>query len=169
MEAQPDARIEESVQRLAEARVKVSVLDRDRALREWSVLGKILRPAVADSSGRLHISDVRAGIEDQSMLALLIWDPEGAEIYAVMVAEMFEFPHKKVFDITLCAAARPGTPWHNVFRAIAHIAKTMGANQLEINGRRGWRRYLEGAVEEAAVYIVDLDAGSGEGLEGAQA
>jgi hypothetical protein len=101
---------------------------------------------------------VRERIEKGIVMPLLIWDPEDKIIFAVLCAEGSDYPLKRVFEITV-AGGEMISEWGHVYPAIKDIARAMGYDQIDIVGRRGWGKFIPGAIDVSTQYTEDLGNG----------
>ena len=137
--------------------IKLSVLTTKQSIDNWEILLPYLNPVFAMSAGRLDADDALKQIVDGYADVMLIWDPPAQRIYAVIVAEAKIYPKKKVFCLGLCGGEHIHLWAEKMWPAIQAVAKKRGFDQIEITGRRGWKRFIPGAREIATFYAIDLD------------
>lgn len=136
---------------------KLTVLEKDQAIREWPVISGFFEKALPYSAGRWSLDDLRGSVEDGSMMCCVIWDPEEKHIYAVMGCEGDEYPGRKVFNMSVCGGEHDSiSEWSHLWPAFVHIATEMGFDQIEVSGRPGWKKICKGTVEIARCYAMDL-------------
>ena len=137
--------------------VKLTVLEKDQAIREWPVIGGFLAKAIPYAAGRWTLDDLRTQVEEGAMMCCVVWDPEEKHIYAVMGCEAEEYPGRRVFSISYCGGEENSIQeWGHIWEAFVGIARGMGFDQIEVVGRPGWKKICKGTVEYARCYAMDL-------------
>jgi len=137
--------------------IKLTVLTTQQAVDGWETIVPYLDQVFERSAGRLGPEDTLQAITDGMAEVMLIWDPPASRIYAVIIAEARVYPKRRVMSLGLCGGAHIHLWAEKMWPAMQHVAKKKGFNQLEITGRRGWKRFIPGAEEIATFYAIDLD------------
>jgi len=142
--------------------IRLTVMTKEQAIENWDVLQPYLAPVFEMSAGRIDADDALKQIVDDLAEVLLIWDPPAHRIYAVIVAEAKIYPKKRVFCLGLCGGEHIHLWAEKMWPAIQAVARKKGFDQIEVTGRRGWKRFIPGAREIATFYAMDLDKKGGE-------
>jgi hypothetical protein len=122
---------------------RLSLLSKEQALSEWDVLRKFFDLVIPATFGRRDIESVRAQVEDGRANVVIAWnpDPKAPVIYAAFLIEAEQYIDKKVFLITLCGGGRI-EEWGHLLPDFRNMATELGFDQIEINGRPGWSKYV---------------------------
>ena len=136
--------------------VKLTPMTAEYAISSWDFLAPFIERAMDFSAGRLTIEGAKRSVEDGHSLVLIAWRPEQHEVLAVLLCEGNHYLSKKVFSIGVCGGANVFEWAPIVWPGILHIARDLGYEQVEVKGRRGWGRFLEGASEIGTFYAIDL-------------
>lgn len=144
------------------SRIKLTELTAEQAIEGWELLVPYLEKVFARSAGRIGMKGAYEAVKSGMAGVLLVWDPEIHRIFAVMVAEGKIFPDRRVYSIGLCGGDNLHVWAERIWPALQLVAKQQGFNQIEVVGRRGWKRFIPGAKEIATFYAMDLD---GEPIE----
>ena len=136
--------------------VRVTPMSADLAIKEWDVIKSVITKVMDQACGRFTLEDVKERIASGHVMPMMIWDPTTQVIYSVICAEAEEYPLKKVFQLSICAG-EDIEEWGHVYPAIKDIARAMGFDQIDIVGRRGWKKFLPGATTDLGVFIEDLN------------
>jgi hypothetical protein len=110
----------------------------------WPKVEAQLRRACDRADGRYAVDDVLAALlrrEMQLWIAVNRSDPDRIE--AVCVTEIVNYPQEKRCGLVFCAGRNPGH-WLDHLDGIATWARAQGCTALELQGRPGWERLLEG-------------------------
>lgn len=138
-------------------RMKITKLTREQSLREWPILHRFLDKAIPHCHGRFEAADLKKKVEANEAILFLLWDPEARDIYAVLCCESHRYPGRSVFSIGVCGGV--GMPlWAHLYPVLKQYAMELEYDQIEINGRRGWKRALGDAapgLKEAAVVLIE--------------
>lgn len=135
--------------------VKLSVMTTDLALREWAILEGLLVKSVPYSSRRVGPDYWHRMVETKQGMVLIAWDPEARHLYAAFYCEKFEHPSGiRVFSICACGGSEIAE-WAHLWSEFERIARGFGCHQLEIVGRRGWKRFID-AEEAATIFVKEL-------------
>lgn len=107
----------------------------------WEEVSPLLEKALARSNGEMWLEDVYDRCKDNRM-NLLIAVIEKA-IVAAFVTEVVDYPRKRALRLVLGGGAhlKEWGPHLNEFMEIG--AKAIGADLIEVHGRKGWMRYLK--------------------------
>lgn len=136
---------------------KLTVLEREQAIREWPVISGFLAKALPYCAGRVTLESIKEDIERGSIMVCVIWDPGEKHIYSVVGCEADEYPGRRVFSLAYCGGEPDSIKeWGHVWHAFVHIAKEMGFDQIEVVGRPGWKKICTGTTEFARVLAMDL-------------
>jgi hypothetical protein len=138
--------------------IRVTPMSPEHAVKEWTVIKSFFEKALPYACGRHNMDHVLQRIKDGFLMPLLVWDPEEKFIYAVLGAEGANYPLKKVFEVTL-AGGENLQEWAHVYPAVKEIARSMGFDQIDVTGRRGWGKFIEGARDVATIFTEDLNDG----------
>ena len=133
---------------------KLTMLEPHQALENWGAIADILQHAIPYTCGRMTLEDYRKAVEEDNAMIIIAWDPSIGEVYAAFYCEGGQYPHKKVFHLSLCAG-RDINEWIHLYPDMKIIAKSMGFEQIEIVGRPGWSKALN-MRETSRVFIEEL-------------
>ena len=141
-----------------EDKIKLTILTSDQAVAYWEHIIPHLEPVFEYSYGRNNAETTLEAVKEGMAEILLVWNPDTALIFAVIVAEGRHYPGRKVFSVGLCAGHHLEVWAERVWAGLRHVARTKGFNQIEVVGRRGWKHFIPGAKEIATFYAMDLDS-----------
>lgn len=145
-----------------EERIKLTPLSVEQAEAYWDHIVPHLDPVFEYSCGRIDAAGTLEAVKEGMAEVLLVWNPDTALIFAVIVAEGRVYQNRKVFSVGLCAGHHVRVWAPIVWPALQHVARTKGFNQIEVVGRRGWKQFIPGAEEIATFYAMDLDTEEGD-------
>lgn len=137
--------------------IKLSVLDAEQALAQWDFFTPYLEPVFARSAGRIDLEGTRTAVAEGMAIVMMVWNPETGQVFAVMVAEGRTYPGRKVFSIGLCGGHELPVWGLKMWDALQAVARRKGFDQIEVSGRRGWKKFIPGAKEIGTCYAMDLD------------
>lgn len=83
------------------------------------------------------------------------WEPSGEQALAAIVTEIVDEPAARVARV-LMAAGSDLQRWRHLVGKLEEWSRAQGAGFMEIHGRRGWRRVLDGYAEQRVVLRKDL-------------
>jgi len=135
---------------------KASVLTTEQVLAEWDVIGNLLELGIPYSVGRTSIEDIKQNIIDGYSIVMIAWnpDPKAPEIHAAFLVDADVYPKKKVMNITLCGGGNIQL-WAHLWPQLKASAKSQGFDQIEINGRAGWSKFIS-AKEVSRTFVEEL-------------
>ncbi len=108
-----------------------------------AVQGEIGR-ACARSDGRYGSDDVLAALLARDMQLWLSVEAAAPErVAAACVTEIVDYPKERRCGLVFCAGHRPDR-WLHHLDAIADWARAQGCAALELQGRPGWEKLLQG-------------------------
>lgn len=138
-------------------RIKLTVMSKEHALREWEVLCRYFEPALEHADGTYGLVDMRKWVENDTALALIAWDPEVQHIYAAFLVGVDDTPNKRVYKF-ISAGGEDIDMWAHLWPAFKAHAKSFGCDMIRVTGRRGWARFIT-ADEVATIFTEDLSDG----------
>lgn len=117
-------------------------------MKEWERCKHYLEPALDGSHGMEdvwhEIKSGRAGF----------WPfPHGA-----VVTQVCEYPRRRVLRVWLAGGQLDEL--RRAFGFLEELAAELNCERIEIDGRRGWGRVMDGFKEERVVYTKDVNHGS---------
>lgn len=142
---------------LDDSGIKLSVLSREVAVNGWNVISPFLNRVFDFSAGRLDLEATRKVVEEGLAEVLLVWDPKVSRVYAVIIAEPKIYPGRRVYSLGVCEGSNIHLWAEKIWPALQATAVEQGFDQIEVVGRRGWKRFIPGAEEIATFYAMDLD------------
>ena len=142
--------------------IRLTPMNKKQAVDNWEVLAPYLEQVFERSAGRIDAADTLEAIATDMAEVLLIWDPGQFIIYAVIVAEAKIYPQRRVMSLGLCGGAHLPVWAGKIWPVLQDYAREKGFNQIEVTGRRGWKRFIPGAEEIATFYAIDLDTKESE-------
>ena len=133
---------------------KLSQLPPEDAIAQWPLLAQLLGKADPYCLGRYDAESLREEVESGHTTILVAWDPETRYVYAAFAAEGHEYPGKRVFSIIM-AGGENIDKWAHLWPAFRYVAKRMGFEQIQVTGRRGWKKFIS-APEVGTFFVEDL-------------
>lgn len=140
-----------------EEKIRLTPLTVDQAEAYWPHILPHLMPVFEYSCGRVDADATYDAVMEGMAELLLVWNPDTALIFAVIVGEGRNYPGRKVYSVGLCAGHHLDIWAERVWKGLKKHAVDSGFNQIEVVGRRGWKRFIPGAEEIATFYAMDLD------------
>lgn len=134
--------------------VKLTRLTNRQSIDAWDVLGPMLEKSLIYALGRVSIDDWKQRVVEGLATVLIAWDPKEQEIYTAFLCEIVEHPQKKVFSISGCGGEELDR-WAHLWPAFRELAYTFECDQLEVCGRRGWKKIID-APERATMFVEEL-------------
>ncbi len=127
------------------------------AIAIWDNIEPYLALTLKYAMGRFQIENVKEAVERGNLWVFVVYARDTKSVYSVIAAEGFKFPHRRVFSVALCGG-EDVMKWGRIaWEKLVESAKERGYNQIEVIGRRGWGRFLDGAKETGTVYAMDLE------------
>jgi hypothetical protein len=142
---------------LQERDVRFFDLTADEAMEHWEKLAPYLEMSFKYSAGRMNIQAVKDNVEQGMSIVMVAYDYANKEVFAVLAAEGINYPERKVFSVGLCGGKDIDVWAPTVWAGLVRIAIEKGCDQIEIVGRRGWKKFIPGVEEIATWYAMDLD------------
>ncbi len=136
--------------------IKLSPMTKDQAAQAWPLVKGHLEKAIKYGAGRTTIEDIEGLVKRGTMMLMLIWEPEDRVIHAVIGCEAYAYPRQTVMGITICGGAGVEEWGKRLWPAVVEIARMRGFTQVEVSGRAGWKKYLEGAREIGRTFVIDI-------------
>lgn len=120
----------------------------------WPEVAPLIQKAIDRSQGEMTVEDVAKFIAERDMQ---LWVAEkNGRVSAAFVTSIANHPRLRVLRIVLCGGEGLGE-WRDAAQAqFEKFAKANGCRQLDIIGRRGWGRALEGWQEAYVVFRRDI-------------
>lgn len=109
----------------------------------WPESKKYIQKALLADGERFTLESIYQGIVSRD---LQLWVAEGSEIKAICITEIQKLPKTTVCLLFLCGGT-DHKEWVGHIKPIERWAKSQGCNEMEIVGRKGWGRVLEGYKE----------------------
>ena len=111
---------------------------------EWDRCKSLLAPALADTH---TLDDVHEAINDGRAELWPLRD-------SALVTEIVEYPQRRVLRVWLAGGKldelQRGLPF------LDQIAKDLGCSRIELEGRKGWVKVLDGYTERSIVLQKDV-------------
>lgn len=112
----------------------------------WTKISPLIETALA-RSGKFRSEDIRRSIAERKMQLWVAWSEPGAaadaEIEAVAVTEIVDYPLGRAVSIFLCTGRDRGR-WLDHLVTIEAWAREAGCRRIESWSRPGWERVLKG-------------------------
>jgi len=126
----------------------------DGVLRAAPLVEELLRPAL-DRDTTLSWQHVLGTALRGDYQWWVVWEQDGEQALAAVVTEIVEEPAACVARV-LMVGGRDLERWKQLIGKLEGWARAEGAGAMEIHGRRGWRRVLDGYAEQRVVLRKDL-------------
>ena len=135
--------------------MKLTSLNADQALANWSSISEMLEPALKYAEGRITMDDVKQAVEDELSMIVIAWDPKSSDVYLAFACESAVYPTgRKCMNLALGGGSAVDE-WRHLWPELKLLAKDLGFDQIELTGRPGWGRAM-GLRETCRTYIEDL-------------
>ncbi len=106
----------------------------------WGMVAPMLEAALDEGGGELDLDVVYKRLGEQYMQLLIAVEHD--RILAAFVTEVVNYPKKRALRIVL-AGGTGARKWREALREVMHAgAKAIGAQRIEIFGRKGWQKIL---------------------------
>lgn len=109
----------------------------------WPNVAPVLQRACDRSDGRYAVDDVRAALLRRDMQLWIAVGGGTDTIEAICITEIVAYPQEKRCGVVFCAG-RDVPRWLHHLDAIEAWAQMQGCAALELQGRPGWERLLDG-------------------------
>lgn len=110
----------------------------------WTKVAPVLDRACDRSDGRYAVDDVLAALLRRDMqLWIAADDPSDGAVEAACITEIIAYPREKRCGLVFCAGRAPAC-WLHHLDVIEAWARDQGCAALELQGRPGWERLLDG-------------------------
>ena len=124
----------------------MEAVSKDALLEAWPIYGPIIEEALFRDYEGFTIEDVKARVDEGSMLGILMLDGEDVEALATL--ELITLNGESVCHV-LTLTGRNIEKWLSSFvEGLKEIARTHGCKAVTLKGRPGWRKLLKGEAEE---------------------
>jgi len=106
--------------------------------RVWPMVLPLVESALRHDGGRWSAPDILRSLESRDRQLWLVEEerPDG-----IIVTEIAIYPRRKTCVVFLAAGRRP-VDWRDRLGDIEGWARAQGCAEIELHGRKGWRRAL---------------------------
>ena len=135
---------------------KASILSAHQAIAEWDVISSFFALAMPYNLGRTSLEAIKQSVIDGYAMVMIVWDPDpkAPVIHAAFLIECDSYPHKRVMNIAMCGGSKI-EQWAHLWPQLKASAKAQGFDQIEINGRPGWGKFIT-AKETSRTFVEEL-------------
>jgi hypothetical protein len=130
----------------------------------WPHLEPLLAKALSEARGEFTMDHLREMADTGTMLVLAIF--KGQEVVAALTVERVLYPGKVTMRVALLGGEGMDEWVKDLNQHLSTMAMAMGAKDIEIAGRRGWARALDGFGYEVGYTILNkkIQAQTGDTL-----
>lgn len=108
----------------------------------WPYVEEHLCRAVERCDGQVHISDIYSSLIKETQFLYVIFDVDNEKVIGAATTEVVRYPQKTAVSVVL-AGGKMFDEWiEKGIYIIEEFAKMIGADSVQIIGRRGWARKL---------------------------
>ena len=122
--------------------MQLTVLDPQTIERCWDQLCDRLSPAINPEQSEPSMMDLKAGLEDGSML--LVQMNDGDELVVLSSLRISDEPQGRTVTIDTLVGSGIDRAFSQYMEFVEQIALSEKADRIVIKGRAGWARYLKG-------------------------
>lgn len=128
----------------ADADIELRGVPADAVAKLWPEVRALVRRACERSDGRYATDDVlRALLSRDMQLWVAVERRHAGTIACVCVTEIVDYPRERRCGLVFCAGRQPEL-WLGCLTRIESWARMQGCAALELQGRPGWERLLDG-------------------------
>lgn len=119
----------------------IKVISAKEVAEKWPSYSIYIKKALKYNSDEFDISDILSGIF-LGKYTLIVCEIDD-EIGVVSIIEFFNYPKKRVCNISFLASNDTSIFKDDYLSFINTYAKNNGADSVYVHGRKGWKRFLK--------------------------
>lgn len=122
----------------------------------WDQISGFIQMGIDKSMGEMIIEDVMEQLRIGHMQCLVAYD--GVEIRAALITEVIQTPRKKILRVVLTGGDDMQDWVHDAVAKVKEGAVAVGADLIDIWGRKGWGKILScyNPTEAYTVFSIEV-------------
>lgn len=125
----------------------------------WPEVAPVIKPAL-DAGRRHNLSDIKEALEKRDMQLWLMYCDPSEEVptglAGAFITEIINYPRLRVANIAYCAGTDVDGWIEYLYMTVENFARSHKCDEVEVYGRPGWKKKLQGYNMEAAVFTKRL-------------
>jgi hypothetical protein len=136
---------------------QVSLVPRGELRAVWPKVAPLLLRAIPYTSGRTDLRSIFGALQDERQWLWIAFDDGDKAVVAAFVTHLAKYSKGSALVID-CAGGGQMTHWLAIAsRVFRRCAADLGAERVELYGRKGWARVLKSCGWQQKMVVLEID------------